>query len=129
MSHDILNTYVPLVDIKPMTPAKHIDYTRVRYLTFPGAAPNQLRIDARFRTIRVLASQDVFVMMWEDVSTIRKLAMEIQQMLGSCPDDARPLIQQMLVQDLGRGSVVPAIYGSDRILQRGPWLFLPKRTH
>ena len=114
MSHDILNTYVPLVDIKPMTPAKHIDYTRVRYLTFPGAAPNQLRIDARFRTIRVLASQDVFVMMWEDVSTIRKLAMEIQQ---------------MLVQDLGRGSVVPAIYGSDRILQRGPWLFLPKRTH
>ena len=65
------------------------------------AAPNQLRIVAKFKDIRDSALAEDWAEMWEAASTIRKLAREIQEMLGASPDDADPEGQDW--QDLGRG--------------------------
>ena len=48
-----------------------------------GLCCSQLRIVAKFKAIRDLAAQDEEAGMWDDASSIRKLAMEIQAQLGA----------------------------------------------
>ena len=84
-----------------------MNYSETKGVQFAEATPSPLRIVEKFKAIRDLAAQDDLESVWNDASSIRKLAMEIQTFLGVLPDEDKESAVQVHGHGWGDGTCGP----------------------